>query len=118
MRGLLLKLGQLIARAGEHLQAAALKGAGIVAAKRKPPARVEALPAPRWRMPTSDEVDYARACVRADERPAMNCTFICRGPAKGCQRDSIAECPDCFRVWWHDRRPSAEIIQAMERGDG
>lgn len=71
----------------------------------------------KWRMPTPQELDYARACTTSHPSPHANATFICRGPLKGCVRDTQDNCPDCYRVFWHDRRSSDEILQAMERGD-
>lgn len=86
--------------------------------ERKPPARVEE-PPPRtrgWRMPTAEEIDRARGFMVRDEYQAASA--ICRGPHKGCTLAGRGPCDDCFRIAWHDQRSSAEILQAMERGDG
>lgn len=69
-----------------------------------------------WRLPTPQEIDHARGECAAHSLPSLK---ICRGPGKGCGRgwNEQQHCQDCYRVAWHDRRPSAEIIAAMERGD-
>ena len=133
----LLRLGRWLGRAGVRLQAAALRSAGVVGvgvAERKVPALASppaaepiAVPGPvetplavkrvHWRLPTPDEVDRARGDCSAH---ALAHLKNCRGPGKGCARLGWEEqktCPDCFLVHWHDRRPSADIVEAMERGD-
>lgn len=118
MRGLLLILGQAIARAGEELQALALKGAGVVGVK--PAKRAEAVVArtPSTYKPlTVQELDHVRALARVEE---WSCIGVCRGPEKGCRhwpRAPKADCSDCYVVPWHEKRSSAELLQAMERGD-
>ncbi len=69
----------------------------------------------KWRIPTPEEVDYARGCMQVDERQRF--VAICRGPLKGCTRGSADPCVDCFKIAWHDKRPSAELLASMERGD-
>jgi hypothetical protein len=99
-------------------------------AQRKPPQRATpepiAVPGPieaptaikpqAWRLPTPQEIDRARGECAAHGLPQLR---ICRGPGKACARvwNEQGHCPDCYIVAWHDRRPSAEIIAAMERGD-
>ena len=107
-------LGVACTRLGERIVRRAA-GAPI---ERKPPARVDEPARPAWRMPDVGELDYVRACVRSDPNPKANHVYICRGPGKGCTRRTTDECPDCYRVPWHDPRSSAEILQSMERGDG
>lgn len=129
-RAILLRLGQFLARIGEAVQAAALRGAGVVAA-RKPPRRAThaaeqiTVPGPvenptaiaprAWRLPSPEEVDRARGECAAYGVPQLK---ICRGPAKGCG-DGVdqTKCRDCYHVAWHDTRPSAEILASIERGD-
>lgn len=111
----MLRFGRLLARVGERVQAAALRSAGIVTV-RKPASRAQGKPpqAPSWRPPSVEEVDHARGQCAVENWPQLK---ICRGPGKGCNNSSIARCPDCYVVPWHDKRPSAEILRAMERGD-
>lgn len=96
-------------------------------AERKPPRRAaaadkDATPpaetpiAPEgWRLPSPGEVDRARGGIAAYALPHLK---ICRGPHKGCDvQIDQPDCANCFVVHWHDRRSSAEILDAMVRGD-
>lgn len=119
MRLLLLRLGRFLASAGDLVQAAALRGAGIVPVRKAPPNGWRSAPAApqwNWRLPTAEEIDLARGECAAYQLPHVK---ICRGPGKGCTADQReqASCRDCYVVPWHDNRPSAEIRAAMERGD-
>jgi hypothetical protein len=69
-----------------------------------------------WRLPTPEEIDRARGECAGHGLPHLK---ICRGPGKGCTRgwNEQLVCPDCYLVHWHDKRPSAEIRAALERGD-
>lgn len=75
------------------------------------------LPPPRSYVPfTEKHLDHLRGIAAREGWPEMR---LCRGPKKGCNRycDPPEDCSSCFIVPWHERRPSAELIQAMERGD-
>ena len=80
-----------------------------------PPEAAAPIAAPEWRRPSEVQLDAARGNCSMWNSPHVK---ICRGPAKGCPLDrDQASCPDCFLVAWYDRRSSAELLQAMERGD-
>lgn len=94
-------------------------GAPRVQAQPEPQAEPAPVPRPpmrAYRLPAPADVDRMRGIVAMDDSPYVNAVHICRGPGKGCSR-MHAPCDDCFRVFWHDQRPSAEILAAMERGD-
>jgi hypothetical protein len=59
-------------------------------------------------------VDVARFYASQDGYPAIK---ICRGPSRGCGFQEPAECDNCYLLDARDVRTSAEILQAMERGN-
>lgn len=84
-------------------------------AERNPPETAVDVKPRTWRLPTVDELERARGEASAYRLQSVK---ICRGPGKGCG-DNVdqTKCQDCFRVYWHDTRPSTEILVAVERGD-
>jgi hypothetical protein len=80
------------------------------------PAASAAAPAPSFRLPSPEDPDRARGHCALADMPGVK---ICRGPARGCASAPHEQprCANCYIVPWHDRRPSAEILAAMERGD-
>lgn len=57
-------------------------------------------------------LDRARGMMEIND---WNAVAVCRGSKKGCTGER--DCKFCGWVSWHDKRPSAEIIAALERGD-
>lgn len=87
-----------------------------IAPERKPPAHAPS-PTPAAAPP---EIPPANAAYLDRARGMMEingwrAVAVCRGSRKGCT--GARECPFCAWVYWHDKRPSAEILQAIERGD-
>lgn len=87
--------------------------------RRPPPpkaAPAEAPPAPAgWQRISAEELDHVRGIAASEHWSSVN---LCRGPSKGCHKWPLKRaCPECYRIPWHEQRPSAELIAAMERGD-
>lgn len=60
------------------------------------------------------DIDLARGLATRDRASGIR---ICRGAGKGCT-GWRPKCKDCYQVEHDDPRSSAEILQALERGNG
>jgi hypothetical protein len=79
-------------------------------------ARACTTPKPQWQRISVEQLDHWRGVACVENWPNIK---LCRGPGKGCHDwQERQACDDCYRIGWYDKRPSAEILAAMERGDG
>jgi hypothetical protein len=66
---------------------------------------------------TEERIRYAQSLPRRLEAPGTPEMKRLPRPRRGCDRRDQDNCIECYRVQWWDRRSSAEILKAMERGD-
>jgi hypothetical protein len=66
---------------------------------------------------TEERIRYLNHCRGVSKLQGQPEMKICRGPRRGCIGSDQDNCIECYRVQWWDRRSSAEILKAMERGD-
>ncbi len=98
-----------------------------IAPKRKPPVQLIETVAPDGveipsalrptrpvTLPSPEVLDQMRGEMEFRDWTSVE---ICRGSKKGCDGSNQRECRYCYSVRWYDKRPSDEILQAIERGD-